>query len=252
MKIIIPSSKRSNLLNTLSYLRGMDVSLLIYADEVEQYKRHPVDIVICPERGIAKKRQFILENYDKAIMLDDDLSFATRRDDDATKFYPAQISEVCGAIEEITQLLDTYVHVGMAGREGGNRDTADHKKNSRAIRVHGWDCKKIRELGIRADDVEFMFDFHVTLSLLERGYPNVLLNWIVHDQKGSNTSGGCSEYRTMVKLAAAAHRLKELHPDFVTVVQKETKGAWGGGVRTDVRMAWARALQRGMNARQTA
>ena len=93
MKIIIPSSNRVNLLNTLRYLDGLDVTLLVYPDEVQAYKRHPVDIAICPDRGIAKKRQYVIDNYDKAIMLDDDLSFATRRDDDPTKFHSAGIGE---------------------------------------------------------------------------------------------------------------------------------------------------------------
>jgi len=37
--------------------------------------------------------------------------------------------------------------------------------------------------------------------------------------------------------------LAELHPGLVKVVTKETKGAWGGGTRTDVVVQWKKALK---------
>ena len=40
-----------------------------------------------------------------------------------------------------------------------------------------------------------------------------------------------------------AHELEVLHPDYVTVVDKTTKTSWGGGTRTDVRIAWKKAYE---------
>jgi len=44
-----------------------------------------------------------------------------------------------------------------------------------------------------------------------------------------------------------AERLKELHPDVVEVVEKETKTAWGGATRKDVKVQWKKAFKTGAN-----
>jgi hypothetical protein len=88
-----------------------------------------------------------------------------------------------------------------------------------------------------------MEDFDVTLQLLRKGHRNAVLNQWAQDQGTSNAPGGCSTYRTPEVQAAGAYGLQKLHPDFVTVVDKETKQAWGGGVRKDVRIAWKKALE---------
>jgi hypothetical protein len=89
--------------------------------------------------------------------------------------------------------------------------------------------------------MEVMEDFHVALSLLEAGYSNRIMNHYAHNQKGSGTAGGCSHFRTPELHAKNEHLLAALHPDVVKVVQKETKGAWGGGTRTDVNIQWKKA-----------
>ena len=40
-----------------------------------------------------------------------------------------------------------------------------------------------------------------------------------------------------------SNELAALHPDFVKVVEKYTKTSWGGGIRTDVRIAWKKAYE---------
>lgn len=53
----------------------------------------------------------------------------------------------------------------------------------------------------------------------------------------------CKHKASNRRQAAAAHQLHSLHPDFVKVVKKTTKGAWGGGERTDVTVAWKKAYE---------
>jgi hypothetical protein len=179
-------------------------------------------------------------------MLDDDLRFAARREDEPTKFVDATDTQIETALRELWSQLGAHSHVGMSTREGGNRYTDDYDYNTRLLRVLGYRTDLMRQHNIRFDAIPVMEDFYVSLSFMSKGLGNAKLNWLVQDQKGSGTEGGCSQYRDMELQAAAAKALHCHFPHFVTVVQKETKTAWGGGTRTDVRIAWKKALKWGL------
>lgn len=206
--------------------------------EVGQVIRTPPDI-----NGIGPTRQWIIDNAtdNKIVMLDDDLVFATRRDDEPTKFREATSGELNTLLGSIDALLDDYAHVGVATREGGNRDANPYCHNTRLLRILAYRTDVLRNEGIRFDRLELMEDFDVTLQLLRAGYANVKINWIVHNQRSSNAPGGCSTYRTLEKQSEAARGLRALHPEFVSVVQKTTKTAWNGATRDDCIIQWKRA-----------
>lgn len=251
MNIIIPSSGRSHKQTTLNALPTSltsRVHVVVPEWEYTQYAstmRCPAQVCPCSVKGIGATRQWIIENYGpKVVMLDDDLVFATRRDDDPSKFNDATDSEIEMLFTELEQTLDLYAHAGVSTREGGNRVHDDYLYIGRMLRILAYRTDVLAREGISFTRLPVMEDFDVTLSLLRRGYKNVIHNYMVHNQNGSDLSGGCSQYRTRDVQAEAAHKLKELHPQFVSVVEKETKQAWGGGgVRTDVRIQWKQALQ---------
>lgn len=194
--------------------------------------------------GIGPTRQWIIDNAtdDKILMLDDDLVFATRREDEPTKFRPSTSEEIAGLFARIDGLLDRFAHVGVSTREGGNRDVSDLVTNTRLLRILAYRVDVLRSENVRFDRLELMEDFDVTLQLLRRGYPNIRINNIVHNQRSSNAPGGCSTYRTLEKQSQAATGLKGLHPQFVSVVTKKTKTAWNGQERQDVVIGWKRAF----------
>jgi hypothetical protein len=87
---------------------------------------------------------------------------------------------------------------------------------------------------------------------LEQGYPNYIITEFCWDQsRGSNAPGGCSLYRDGEWQRREVLKLKELHPEFVTVVEKKPKIGWGQGMttRTDVRVSWAKAMKHGEKQR---
>lgn len=197
--------------------------------------------------GIGPTRQWIIDHAaqrreHKVVMLDDDLVFATRRGDEPTKFRNSTDEDITILFNDIEHYLDRFAHVGVATREGGNRDTADTVVNTRLLRILAYRTDILRGRNIRFDRVKLMEDFDVTLQLLREGYPNVKINWIVHNQRSSNAPGGCSIYRTLEAQGKAAERLQQLHPQFVAVVTKQTKTAWNGKERQDVRIAWKSAF----------
>ena len=92
-----------------------------------------------------------------------------------------------------------------------------------------------------------MDDFHMTLNLMELGYVNLVSSEYAHNQKGSNTIGGASTYRSLETLKQCTIALQKAHPEFVTLVQKKTVSSWGATkenpiTRTDVRIQWKKSL----------
>ena len=260
MKIYIPSLKRADKQTTLSKLSKKllaRTSLVINHDAKAEYaaaaKTYGVGVVVCPKsvNSSCTVREFIVKQHDisngpSLIMLDDDLRFFKRRTDDPTKFVPSEGTdlEVCFATME--RLMRTYAHGGILAREGGNRDAfitpTGTKENTRLLRALAYDVNVIREHRIKFNRGA-MEDFDVELQLLRLGYKSVALCSYVQDQIRSNAPGGCSVYRTPEYQAAWCRQLKELHPDFVTLVEKETKVAWNGLPRTDVSMQWKKAFE---------
>jgi len=246
MDICILSSGRAGRQATWSALPAAiqaKTKIVIPAGEEHHYAKFPH--ISVPVKGIGPTRQWVIDNCsDKVVMLDNDLTFAVRRGDNPAKFVPATDKDVEDMFNTIWGLLDKYAHVGVAGREGGNRVISRFIHTTRMIRILAYDARVLRKAKVRFDALEVMEDFHTTLRLLRLGFDNILLNHIVHNQYGSNTAGGCSQYRTPEMQELAANLLKEHHPDFVKVVKKQTKVAWGGmRERSDVIIQWKRAFQ---------
>lgn len=252
MLIAIPSINRWKDQPTLMAMPPeVEVNLFVPEPQVSHYKQkwesagnvkihgQPVSI-----NNIGKARHAILEwaYPNNVLMLDDDLAFFKRRTDQPDKFGDSDINDIAAMLADCKRLLDKYAHIAIATREGGNRNTERYAHITRGLRVLGYNSKIVLDEGVEFGRIPVMEDFDVTLQLLRKDYPNCILNWMVHNQTGgSGAAGGCSTYRTLNLQEQAAHKLKELHPDFVTVVQKTTKTAWGGSTRTDVRIQWKKA-----------
>jgi hypothetical protein len=251
----IPSRGRAGKVHTLAYLPKpiLDRVVIVcsWAD-FEAYKLHypNTNILKAPKSvdSIGKKRDFILTHATKQgethlVMLDDDLVFATRREDNPTLFIDAHPNSMTKLFQTVQTQLQQYSHVGVLAREGGNRITDAFRYNMRTMRVLAYNVATLKRLKFKFARADLMCDFDATLTLLRAGYKGVVICGWVQNQSGSNLTGGCSTYRTPERQAEAAQTLKRLHPNFVKVVQKETKTAWGGAIRTDVQVAWKQAYK---------
>ena len=252
MRIVIHSSGRPNRQITLPFIleAGLEPQLLVQDREYGDYARMWGDMVsvvkLPPEiTSLSPTRQWIIDStVGKVVMMDDDLRFCTRRIDDPTKFRPSTPSDVKEMFVALDSVLDYYSHAGILAREGANRiEESPYVFNTRMMRILGYRARDVRAVGARFDRIPTKQDFDMTLQLLRAGHSNAVLTQWCHDQPGSNTSGGCSVYRTPEVMAESARKLAELHPGFVKVVTKETKGAWGGGSRVDVQIQWKKAYE---------
>lgn len=253
--ICVPTLGRVGRQITLSHLKGTSWEDRAYAvaspGEVHDLRAEGWNVLECPARGIAPVRQWILENAPAryALMVDDDLGFGRRRYDAPGKFTQCWDGDIELIFDRLRLMLDQTPIVGLDSRNGGNRSPVP-ATTGRFWDITCVDRRVVEKEGFRMDRNNLMEDFDFQLQFLRRGYRPWRLTTHYKMDEGSNSAGGCSTYRDLEMQAKAAHRLKELHPDFVTIVTKEAK-SWGGGMesRTDVRVAWAKAFKAGQELR---
>lgn len=251
MDVIIHTLGRSkpSLQHTLRALREDDIvpTLVVQDKERDLYNWHIGAVCVLPPSitKLAETRDFIIHDmpgFGHVVFMDDDLDFAVRRNDDRSKFKQPSKGDLKSMLEEMDQALVSYPMVGIGSREGGNRVTEAMLFNTRIMRVLGFNRQYLRERKLYFTPLVVMEDFHINLQILRSGADTcVLNNWVSNQRGGSDAPGGCSTYRTSEVQTASANKLAGLHPGFVKVVEKTTKGAWGGGTRTDVIVSWKRA-----------
>ena len=223
--------------------------LVVQHHERELYSHYGVPVVVLPPaiKRLSPTREWLAHHTDeeKMFLLDDDMTFYRRKsstDWHLVKSTPADMSRMFGTLEE---WLGTFAHVAVSPREGNNRVEAAISYCTRAMRLVGYRTGPYAALE-PLSRLHAMSDFDATLQLLRRGYANKVSYHYAQNHGSSNAPGGCSVYRTKDLLAESARKLAALHPEFVRLVEKETKGSWGGGTRIDVQVQWKKAYQSGL------
>lgn len=250
MRIYIPSRGRAHLVRTWKNLPPDHGAVMVVPPaETKDYRDAGFMVLPCPAKGIGPTRQWIVDQHDlregkQILMLDDDLEFFERRDDDPTKVAKASTLSLKRMLKRVQAISKVTAHGGIATREGCNRNVDTVIPDTRCLRALFYDVAAMRKHSVRFDRVPVMEDFDVALQLLRLGYHSATVNQWVQDQPGSNTAGGCSLYRTAEVQAKGARGLAKLHPDFVTVVEKPAlkSGGWNGEPRLDVRVQWKKAF----------
>src|SRR5438552_1439496 len=87
-----------------------------------------------------------------------------------------------------------------------------------------------------------MQEFATTLQLLRTGRKNAVIFYYAQGQRGSNSEGGCSIYRTPETHDRICRQLAKLHPGIVRLKEKQNKHSQRGfGTRTEVTVQWRAA-----------
>ena len=253
MKLFIPTYKRLEKQKTWDRLPefAKEFTFLVCPEsEAEEHKARGRSVFAAPDsvKGIAQTRQWIIENSDddQVMMADDDQQFS-RRIEGGYKLRKLEGEEDYEEMfSEVIHTLGTYNAVGISAQAGNNRSYPKTIISpGRMYNTYAFNRNVLLENDIRFDAMKVMEDFHVTLSLLELGMPNAILqNWC-WSQSASNADGGCSDYRSFEVQKESAYRLAELHSPFVKVVEKESK-SWGNGLdkRYDVVVQWKKAFEK--------
>lgn len=252
MKIYIPSMGRAHLIKegTIKvWPEDLKVSFVVPEDEaavyVDSLEKIPFAEVLGTDAvGIAETRYKIGCHAkecgaEKFLMLDDDLRFSHRVDPDSTKLTLSEPAQVRGALITVSVYLDDNAAAGISARQGNNHCKGEASSNTRLIRALGFRTDPF--LQCEHGRVDVMEDFDVLLQLLRMGHSNKVSFRYAQDQKGTQTEGGCSSYRSQAVHTASAQKLAELHKGFVRLTLKQNKTGGEFGTRTEVVISWKKA-----------
>jgi hypothetical protein len=264
MRIVIPTRGRGEKQLTLRMLpKELRARTTLICPQKERGKLDSIyldgigpEVVVQPDANwtIAKKRAWILgewapsQGYDKIIMLDDDLRFATRISEGDWHLRSIEKEELIPEFKLLEDKLgEEFPHVGFGQRQSNNTaEGSSWKTPGKMVYSLGYYLPIVNrecELG----RIETREDMDLTLQLLRKGYPNAVYQNTVNDQREFDAPGGASSERTIERSNADAYKLAQFHPGYVTIVDKAYKASVP---RKEVVIQWQKALQDGIAARK--
>ena len=226
-----------------------DTQLVVSPDERKAFVVAGYPVVVCPKQGqgLGVVRQWCVDyahnkGYVKLGLFDDDLVQWSRRGMTKTgdTYARCGAEEVGRAITRMWGHLDRYAHGGIPiSLYAQGHDILEFNKRALDALFYRVDILKS---GRYKFDMPLMSDFDMTLKLIKGGWANVIDYYCYQKQKGSNLPGGCSSYRTLDGMRAAAAELEMRYAPFVKVVTRPDN--WGlKGERADVRVAWKKLAE---------
>jgi hypothetical protein len=254
MRIIIPTHGRVNRQRTVSVLPRELLSRTTLISPQQEQRRlacldDDIEVVAQPDANmrLAAKRAWIVQfcldrGYEKILMLDDDLTFRTRKSADDWHLRGIWGEKLIPEFQRIEDKLGPEVpHVGFGQAQGNNRLTeVGWKSPGKMVCALGYYLPVVAKEA-RWDLVELRQDMCATLQLLLKGYPNAIWTETVVDQK-RDAPGGCSIYRTDEMSDAEARKLAARFPNYVSVGKRK----YG---RLEVTVQWQKALGDGQRNR---
>lgn len=264
LTIFIPTRGRIDKQVTLASLPKelLDrVVLVAPKEEVKALRQLHSNVVAQPSSviNIAQKRAWIIKHLcdtDKLLMMDDDLYWNSRQVTDAngkeqfvkeffddergkTRLLLANPKHVVAAVKEFSKYLDKYAHAGFGSRMGNSRIPEATRTTTRMMHALGY-VTNIAKKEIVFNRINQKEDFDYTLQLLRKGFNNIVIHHTFVETKGYGMAGGCKEEREAVGHDDSAYRLAELHPEFVSVVERNYKT---GIPRKEVVVQWKKAYE---------
>lgn len=268
LPIYVPSRDRGGydtlMRGTLKYVPKAERGKITYVVPVEQVAKYQrgfrtnswdVEVLGVPTEydGIAFTRYWIGQHAagkgaQAFLMLDDDVKFFKRKSatDTALEYqdFDGSGHDWKTMLHDVRDALCDNAVVGISQREGNNRQgIGSHKKlrvkNTRLLRCFAFRVEEF--LAAEHGRVKVMEDFDVFLQIMRAGHDTVNLCWWAQDQAQTSAPGGCSVYRTHQLHEESARELARLHPEFVTLRQKNNKTGGEFGSRTEVTIQWKSA-----------
>src|SRR5262249_16773827 len=188
-----------------------------------------VEIVVepYPNMPLAPKREWIVQTwsecgYDKIIMLDDDLTFATRISEDDWHLRQIQGDELIEPFQRLEDKLGPeFPHVGFGQRQFNNHIAEVGWKISGKMQCALGDYLPVVAKKVRGDFVLLKSDYCASLQLLLKGYANaVWTETVVEQARGFDAPGGCNTYRTLEMHNEETKKFAKLFPNYVRVEER--------------------------------
>jgi hypothetical protein len=205
-----------------------------------------------PNWKISDKRAWILEHwfaegFDKIIMLDDDLRFATRVTENDWHLKEIRGEELAAEFNRIEEKLGPeFPHVGFGQRQGNNQlEEVGWRSPGKMCYALGYYLPVVlKECVLRR--IALREDMELSLQLLLKGYANAVWQTTVVDQRGYDWPGGTKDERTVEISNSEAKKLAGLFPGYVSTVERAYKSSVP---RVEVVVQWKKALEDGQRLR---
>lgn len=257
--IVIMSSGRAGKVKTHLKFPTNVMKILIAVPElqVQAYEEAYPDIeILCipatEPSFIAPHRQWVMEclstQYEYVWLMDDDLTYLIR--DKELKLKKCKKKQIKDMMLLMRKKLNTYAFAAISPRLGNNRQEEDFVEVGRMMDSYAFNMKTYMEEGINFAPYPDIIgeDFHVTLTYLNKGFPNCIIFCYSQSDAGRNADGGCSDYRTNDIQKKAAFWLADNHPE--VTVKTKTSNNWKGlggtkkdGTRVDMTVQWKKAYK---------
>lgn len=231
-----------------------DVRFLVPKCEHDAFERaHPsARLVSVPDHWkTGSINQWIASRGGRCVIIDDDLTLQRRRDPASSSQKGSAsrgIEDAVALFERIEQWFNAgYAHGGVSMSNANHYCREASAKNTRACGLIFFDAHVLEAEKVRFDAVQEHQALHVTLSLLELGYPNVVDYEFMFGHAGTNAAGGCSVYRTVEYLEEQNRLLQSLHPKGISLFYRQLKGKGAEAISGPdgipaVRVGWSKSF----------
>lgn len=241
------------------------VTLYCHPGELAAHKRNWVGKVLSIQeydkgcKNLAEVREWLAYNAPKhkVIYMDDNVSFSVRllgqyktpRVLNTDNFTEQEIRDhQVRMFNWLWNTLDrkTVAIAGISFRPFNREEMPDEEINKRFFAVWGLDTRKYYrpENTIFMSDWPIKEDFATGIAIRKMGYDICVTNcWSFDKMTGSNSSGGCSNYRTVEFMNSETLRMAEAFPDIIQVKKRNNKnwhGDFEGKESLDVVVKWSK------------
>jgi hypothetical protein len=251
--VYIPTLGREGRQFTLESIpkRWADRVFLVCPSREEHEWPNRIDVPESCIGHIGKTRQWILEQSSSPYVgqLDDDLSFYKR--DEGNKSKRHKLPD-CGGFLDLMEkwLKEGDVFCGLSNSYMSHTKPEEYfyGKPSHSLFVNR-DYLSLKKISY--SDMDYFEDFHVPISVLESGKRLRYTGEYIAIEKKANAPGGCSIGRTAQKNREAMFKLRDLHPEYVSL--KEEEGATNQSLKVGVKMriSFAKAYKENITSNQS-
>lgn len=253
MIVFIPTLGREGKQVTINHIpeRWKDRVFLVCPEEETHEWENRINVPRECIGSISKTRQFIVENSPSPFvgMMDDDLSIYKRDSKILTR------SSKMEDIGEFLDLMESWLVEGDVYCSCSNSFMSHEKDDEyyygKPSATHFLNRDFMLALNIKFDTLNYFEDFHVPLSVLEKGRRLRITGKYFSKERKANAPGGCSTTRTSTNNRQAMIDLKKLHDRYVSL--KEEPGATNQSIDVGLKMriafkkAYEENVMRGTN-----
>lgn len=250
IKIYIPTLGREGKQITLSKIpkQWRDRVFLVAPKKEKHDWKNRIDVPKDCIGNISKTRQWILESSDADFVgfLDDDIIFFNRIKN-RNKLVKNEIEDNNRMFRLFYKWLNEGIdYCGMIHRFRCNTAPAI-KHYGKPAHCYFMNKEFFIKNNIRFDDIEYYSDFHMPISVLEAGGKLKYSGLYIANEWKPNAPGGCSINRTAELNKKSVFRLRDLHPNYITI--KDCPGHKNQNLVIDVKMiiSWKKLYEDSLN-----